>query len=92
MNLNASVIYCFSLLDLSKQVSENNLERKSPGSSRLVELKHKMGGKVDGDVQMALAFKTSTEVTKVAKNLTIQPGAFYDCVVPQEVPPYGSHF
>ena len=53
--------YFFSLLGLSKQASDNNLE-----------VKHKMSGKVDGEVQMSLAFVQGKELTKVAKHFTIQ--------------------
>ena len=44
-----------------------------------------MSGRVDGDVQMSLAFTLAKEMTRVTKHFSIRPGAFYDCVVPQEV-------
>ena len=53
--------FFLSLLGLSKQASDNNLE-----------VKHKMSGKVDGEVQMSLAFVQGKELTKVTKHFTIQ--------------------
>ena len=44
-----------------------------------------MSGRVDGEVQMSLAFQHQSELKLVNKQFSIRPGAFYDCVVPQEV-------